>query len=315
MSAFLSFFKLIRWPNILFIALTQCLFYYCIAVPVTELVQHVSREQSILFYILCISSVLIAAAGYIINDYFDLNIDLVNKPDRMVVDRQISRRWAIFFHFVFSMTGILLGFYIGLQNGNWLIGLSNIFAVLLLWFYSTVYKKRLLTGNLLISLLTAWTIGVVYVHVAYYHSGDRFHQVPVELSQKFIRLTLLYASFAFIITLVREIVKDLEDMEGDRKYGCRTMPIIWGVDFSKIFAQVWLLILTVLLIIVLLYILQYRMWVPAVYNLFILILPSLLLLQRMRRSGTVADFARLSNWIKSLMLAGILSMVLFKFFG
>jgi len=315
MSNLLSFFRLIRWPNLLFITLTQCLFFYCVAVPVIAESAHPTRELNLLFYVLCASSVLIAAAGYIINDYFDLNIDLVNKPDRMVVDRMISRRWAILFHLILSMTGILMGFYIGLQNGNWLIGFSNIGAVLLLWFYSTYYKKRLLSGNLMISALTAWVVLVVYVHVSFHPSGDHFHQLSAQSAQKLLRLTFLYSAFAFIITLVREVVKDIEDIEGDRRYGCRTVPIVWGIDFAKIFAQTWFLILIVLLAGVFVYILQLKLWVPAFYNMLFVIVPSLYAYLLLRKSRLTSDYTRLSRLIKIVMLTGILSMMLYKYFG
>jgi 4-hydroxybenzoate polyprenyltransferase len=315
MSLLLSFFRLIRWPNLLFIALTQCLFFFCVAVPVTAESLHPTRELHLLFYVLCVSSVLIAAAGYIINDYFDLNIDLVNKPDRMVVDRKISRRWAIFLHLIFSMTGILMGFYIGLQNGNWLIGISNIVAVLVLWFYSTYYKKRLLSGNLMISALTAWVVLVVYIHVSFHLPGDGFHQPSPESSMKLLRLAFLYAAFAFIITLVREVVKDIEDIEGDRKYGCRTVPIVWGIDFAKIFAKTWLIILILLLTIVFVYILKMNMWIPAFYNLLLVMVPSSYAFLLLRKSQTTAQFAKISRLIKMVMLTGILSMILYKYFG
>lgn len=310
-----EFFKLIRWPNLLFIALTQFLFFYGLAEPVLFKNMHVPRELVLLFFVLCLSSVLIAAAGYIINDYFDLNIDLVNKPRRMVVDRSISRRWAIFFHLVFSMAGILMGFYIGLQNGNWFIGVSNMICVLVLWFYSTSFKKKLLVGNILISLLTAWVVLVVYFFIANQPYTNIYPFYAENAPQKLLRLALLYTAFAFIITLIREVVKDMEDIEGDRKYGCRTMPIVWGIEFSKVFSSIWMVILLALLLIVCFYVLQLKMWIPAIYNMLLILLPAAYCMYLLPNAATSGDFARLSSWIKAVILTGILSMLLFKFFG
>ena len=315
MNAIKDFLLLVRWKNLLFIALTQVLFFYGVAHQVLAGTQHITRELNILFWVLCISSVLIAAAGYIINDYFDLNIDLVNKPARMVVDKGISRRWAIFLHLVFSVAGILLGFYIGLENGNWLIGIANTACVFVLWFYSTSFKKRLLIGNILISVLTGWTVLVVYFFVVFHHPQNWFELIPVEMLQKFLRLAILYSSFAFIITLIREVVKDIEDVEGDRKYGCRTMPIVWGTDFSRIFAATWLVILLVLLLVVLFYILQFGMWIPAAYNLVMVVVPAFYCFYLLLKAKSTADYARLSSWIKAVIFTGILSMLLFKIFG
>jgi 4-hydroxybenzoate polyprenyltransferase len=314
MNSIVNFLKLVRWPNLLFIALTQILFFYCVVEPVLYGSAHMPRENSILFFILCASSVFIAAAGYVINDYFDLNIDLVNKPARMVIDKNISRRWAIFFHMFFSVTGILMGFYIALQNGNWVLGIANTICVFFLWFYSTTFKKNLLSGNIMISLLTAWVVFVVYL-LTIQNKANLFHLLNPGSPQKLLRLTILYASFAFIVTLIREVVKDIEDMEGDAKYGCRTMPIVWGVEFSKVFALTWLIILVVLLLIVLFYILQFGMWIPAAYNLLFIIIPAFYCIFLLMRAKQTADFAKLSKWIKAVIFTGILSMILFKFFA
>jgi 4-hydroxybenzoate polyprenyltransferase len=315
MQTLSGFFKLIRWPNLLFILLTQVLFFYGVAEPVLFEGGHMPREFRILFYLLCLASILIAAAGYIINDYFDINIDLVNKPSRLVVDKTVSRRWAIFFHMVFSMAGILISFYIGLQSNNWFIGFANTICVIVLWFYSTTFKKRLLSGNILISLLTAWTVLVVYFFAGNYMGGLFSMQVSASAAHKLLRLALLYTAFAFIITLIREVVKDVEDMEGDRKHGCRTMPIVWGVEFSKVFVSIWMVILLALLLTVLFYIIQFAMWVPALYIFLLIILPAAYALYLLMKSKTTVHFGKLSTWIKAVIFTGILSMILFKFFG
>src|SRR5439155_8333822 len=116
-----------------------------------------------LFYLLSLSSILIAAAGYIINDYFDLNIDRVNKPDKVVVDKIIKRRWTILWHWILSGLGVLLGAYVSWKLRNPIVGLATLGCVVLLWFYSTTFKRRLVIGNVIISLLTAWVILVLYV--------------------------------------------------------------------------------------------------------------------------------------------------------
>ena len=293
MQPLADFLRLVRWPNLLFIALTQILFFFGVAEPVLEGTDYLTRELYLLFWVLCASSVLIAAAGYIINDYFDLNIDLVNKPGRMVVDKSISRRWAIFLHLVFSVAGILLGFYIGLQNGNWFIGFANTIVVFVLWFYSTSFKKRLLIGNILISLLTGWTVLIVYFFLIFHRADILNHPLPADLIQKLLRLALLYTAFAFIITLIREVVKDIEDIEGDRRYGCRTMPIVWGTDFARFFAGTWQVFLLALLLVVLFYILQFQMWVPALYNLLLVVVPAAHCLRLLIRARATADYTRL----------------------
>lgn len=315
MKPLVQFLQLIRWPNLIFIVLTQFFFFFAIAEPVLSPVMFFTRESILLFYILCASSVLIAAAGYIINDYFDINIDIINKPDRLVVDNGISRRWAMFFHFIFSLTGILMGFYIGLENGNWFIGMAHTSVAILLWIYSTSFKKKAVVGNLLISLLTAWSLMVVYFYIVFNTELAEISTTHIEILQKLFRIVLLYAAFAFVITYVREIVKDMEDIEGDRKYGCRTMPIVWGIQVSKIVATITMIILLALMTLALLYILQYKMWVPAVYHIIFILIPSSYTFYLLQKANIGADFTIVSRWIKIVMLFGVVSMLLFRIFA
>ena len=160
-------------------------------------------------------------------------IDRVNKPDRVVVEKIIKRRWAIIWHWVLSGIGIGIGFYLSWKIRNIFIGPSKYGLCILLWFYSTTFKKKLLIGNILISLLTAWVIGVLYLAEFRLHRfvDPEFHGA---LSRIY-KFTVVYASFAFIISLVREVIKDMEDMEGDARYDCRTMPLVWGSECCKIF--------------------------------------------------------------------------------
>src|SRR5688572_3368171 len=159
MKLIAAFFKLIRWPNLFFIALTQFLFYFCVFKQL--LIQPGYQTENLLFYLLVAASVVIAAAGYIINDYFDLSIDAINKPSKIVVDKIVKRRWAIFWHLVLSAVGILISVYVSFRLGSWLITIANVCCVLLLWFYSTTFEKKVLSGNVIIAALTAWVIVVV----------------------------------------------------------------------------------------------------------------------------------------------------------
>lgn len=310
-----AFFQLIRWPNLFFIALTQFLFYFCILMPTLHNSRYIDYydAESLLpvrFYLLSLSSVLIAAAGYIINDYFDLNIDRVNKPDKLVVDKIIKRRWTIVWHWILSGLGVALGFYVSWKLHNWVVGLSNLGCVVLLWFYSTTFKRKLLIGNVIISLLTAWVILVLYISdfsFAIFRDPD-FHQ---RFSKAF-KFDILYAGFAFIISLIREVIKDIEDMEGDARYGCRTMPIVWGVNTAKVFAATWLVVLIGSLIIIQFYVLQYGWWPIVLYCIFFLILPLAWVIRGLYKAQSRADYHFLSNLIKAIMLMGILSMLLIE---
>ena len=309
-----AFFRMIRWTNLVFIALTQSLFYFCILIPSFFLAN--PQVENILnpgeFYLLSFSSVCIAAAGYIINDYFDLHIDRINKPDRVIVERIIKRRWAIIWHWILSGFGILIGFYLSWKIRNIFIGPSNLVCVALLWFYSTTFKKRLLLGNLLISFLTAWVIGVLYLAEFRIHRFvDPVYHGALSRIYKF---TVVYGSFAFVISLVREVVKDMEDMEGDLRYGCRTMPLVWGLNAAKFFCASWLTLLVAALIFIQFYVLQYRWWAIIVFTCLAVIYPILRALKKLSQAFEPRQFHQLSILIKSIMAMGILSMVLLKYY-
>ncbi len=304
MSLIAAFFKLVRWPNLIFIVLTQLLFYYCIYLPLYQ------SEKIYLLVWLVLASVFIAAAGYIINDYFDLNIDKINKPERNVLNTIINRRWAIVWHLLLSLMGIMatamaVGF------SKWYLIIANIVCVALLWLYSTSFKRQLLIGNIVISLLAAWTVLILF-----------FAQVPFneafnsknEITLKFFRLAFLYGGFAFIISLIREAIKDIEDREGDAQYGCKTLPIYAGARAAKIYISIWMVVLIASLFILQLYIMQFRWWFAIAYSIIFIIGPLCYLLNQLMKAQVVKDYSRLSSLTKTIMLTGILSMGFFRLY-
>lgn len=309
MKAIAAFFRLIRWPNLLFIVLTQMLFRYFILPFVYERnhpgYETIKLSQN-LFFLLIIASVCIAAAGYIINDYFDVNIDQVNKSSKVIIGTYIKRRYAILFHALLSITGLLLSMYIGYKIQNIYIPVFNFISIVVLWFYSTTFKKKLLIGNILISLLTAWVILVLTV------AEYRFRISPQDIVwQRLLKVSFVYAGFAFIISLVREVIKDMEDIEGDLKYKCKTMPIVWGVPVSKVFTGVWIVVLTGLIAALQIYVLQFGWWYSALYSLLTIMIPLVWVLRKLYEANTPQQFHKLSKMVKMIMLAGILSMIFF----
>ncbi len=309
MKVLSAFFKLVRWPNLLFIAFTQWLFRYFVLrfAYVNNPADYENLRLTLpLFYLLVFASVCIAAAGYIINDYFDVNIDLVNKPAKLVIDRYIKRRWAIVLHIIFSFTGFILSCYVGYKLGNLYIPFFNLLSVIALWFYSTTFKKKLLIGNVLISLLTAWVI--LILTVAEYNFTITRHDI---YWQRLVKLSFIYAGFAFIISLIREVIKDMEDMPGDVKYDCKTMPIVWGLQVSKVFVAVWIVVLAISIAAIQVYVIQLGWWLSALYSLVAIILPLLVVLRKLYFAQTQKDFHKLSTVVKLIMFTGILSMIFF----
>jgi 4-hydroxybenzoate polyprenyltransferase len=304
-----AFLKLVRLPNLFFIALSQALFQFCIYHPMYKGV--IPSNDLLHFIFLSLASLLIASAGYIINDYFDINIDEVNKPGRMVVDKVIHRRWAIAWHFMLNSAALILTILALPFLQKWYLILANMFCMALLWFYSTNFKKQLLVGNIVISLMTAWTILIIFFSKV--NLADAFGNGPVS-HYRFFRLAIIYAGFAFIISLVREAIKDMEDMPGDAKYGCRTMPIAWGVNATKVYVAVWLVVLIGMIIVIMLNMLQFKWWLPVAYSVTTIIFPLIVVLLQLKQSTTAGHYHRLSNITKLVMFTGILSMIFFYFY-
>ncbi|RPD51669.1 geranylgeranylglycerol-phosphate geranylgeranyltransferase [Paracnuella aquatica] len=298
-----AFLRLIRWPNLLFIILTQVLFYVSVYVPLFQTADWVQLA------LLVVASVFIAAAGYIINDYFDLNIDRINKPDKNVLNTGINRRWAIFWHLFLSVAGVFCTM-LATRFDKWYLVLANVACVLLLWFYSTTLKRKLLVGNIVISVLTAWTVLILF-----------FLKVPFsaafnsdETISKFFRVSFLYGGFAFIISLIREAVKDMEDMVGDERYGCRTLPIVAGTRATKVYVAVWSVVLIAALIVLQLYILQFGWYAAVAFCVVLVIYPLFKLFRQLFTAHSAAEYHQLSNLAKWVMFTGILTMIFFRIY-
>src|SRR3954468_23739848 len=232
----LAFLKLIRTQNLLIIAFTQYMVRWCLLYPLLSVHDYELQLSEFRFFLLVLSTVMIAAAGYIINDYFDVRIDKVNKPERLVIDKGIKRRVAMGAHTVINLLALGIALYVAWSIGSWRLALIHFLCAGGLWFYSTTFKRQFLIGNIVIAAFTALVplIVAVYELIPAYR---RYLPIQEDLSFRTIwNYVIALSFFAFITTLLREIIKDIEDMEGDKEYGCRTMPIVIGVKATKTIA-------------------------------------------------------------------------------
>jgi 4-hydroxybenzoate polyprenyltransferase len=269
-----SMLKLTRFGNLLIIAFAQAFTAGCL------IGIHTLNDWRLL--LLIASTVMIAAAGYIINDYYDVKIDYINKPERVIIGKGITRRYAILYHVLLSTLGILIG-----TICSWKIGVVNVMAVFLLWLYSNSLKRIAFVGNFSVALLTGLAILMVDF---LYHAVN-----PI---------IFIYSSFAFFMTLIREIIKDMEDLKGDNTFGCKTLPIVLGIRKTKMIIYVILSVFTVV-VIVLNY---FYTALPLSYYLLFLFVPLLFMVFWLVRADMKKDFSFLSTFCKVIMLLGILSM-------
>lgn len=275
-----SFFRLIRWPNLLIIVFTQYLAKIFLVGPAYYWKNHLQDFNQ---FILTLSTVTIAAAGYIINDYFDVKIDLVNKPNEVIIGRKIKRRWAIIIHQTLNLVGVFLGLLLSYK-----VFIVNLIAVTCLWFYAERFKRMAFVGNFIVATLT----GASLVVMAVYYPGNDL-------------LINIYAVFAFGITLIREVIKDMEDIPGDKKYGCRTLPIVWGIPKTKRF--VYLLIVSFVLIVLSI---GWQLHNNRVMLIFLLLgIPVTWLVFKLYRADRKSHYSSLSLYCKIITILGICSMM------
>jgi 4-hydroxybenzoate polyprenyltransferase len=270
----ISFLKVTRVWNLIILGLSQ---YF----TATMLISSDNLLDPRLF-LLVVSTCLIAAGGYIINDYYDIKIDLVNKPERVVIGHGITRRYALLFHTLLTISGIIIGAFL-----NWKIGAINFAAGFLLWWYSNDLKRQPFIGNFVVGLLTGASILMVD---SLYRSGNT--------------LIYIYASFAFFISLIREIIKDMEDLKGDNTFGCRTLPIVWGLRKTKFLIYLLIILFSGGVLLVNFFYVNLPLWYFGVC----LFIPLLWLLYQLVKADTKRDFAWLSNFCKMILLLGVLSM-------
>jgi 4-hydroxybenzoate polyprenyltransferase len=271
--------------------------------------EHVEPAMSDLnFALLVFSTILIAAAGYAINDYFDIRSDRINKPDKIIVGRLLSRRIAMLLHTIFNIIAIFLGIYISYKVGSFKLGAINIVISILLWLYSVKYKAYFLLGNIIVSFVTAMTIIVVWLFdmSALFSAGQM-----INTNKSLLEFYLWsYVLFAFMISLIREIIKDIEDIKGDKKCGCSTIPVVIGIPKTKII----LLCLVTISVVALSYI-SYLSIIQHLKILFwylniIVIIPFIYMGYIIYISKNKTDYNFISNVAKFIMLSGILSMTL-----
>jgi 4-hydroxybenzoate polyprenyltransferase len=300
-----AFFKLLRLNNLVIIVLTQFLFQYAVVYTMFHNETATAFLPHFLFAVLVIASVCIAAGGYIINDYFDVNIDLINKPQRTFIETTFSRRMAIKLHFVITFIGMVATGFVAYNINNWWLLAGNLLSVFLLIFYSISLKRQPLVGNFIVSILIAYTLCVlVFVQLHILHNEHEF--IP-----KFLRIAGAYIIFSFITTLAREAIKDLEDLEGDRKDGCKTLPIVYGVPVAKMYSAILLVGTLILLFAIGIYAYWlYNFW-PLIYIIIFVAAPCIYCIKILYQAKSKVHFALASRWLKIVMLMGILSMLFF----
>lgn len=238
MEALKDILRLVRWSNLLFLCALVWLMEKWVAVPIlNEAMYGEVLPWYIVLLIMC-AVVFIAAGGYVINDYFDVKIDRINRPDKVIVTRSISKPVAMRLSVCLSTIGIACGITSAILLRSMTTGVIMVIVPGLLWFYSSSYKRLFIIGNVTIALLAATTpLLVAFANVAQLrilHGSDP-DIMPFTPEHTLYAWLGGFALFAFMLTWIREIIKDMQDQMGDRELECHTLPVVWGEKWTKVF--------------------------------------------------------------------------------
>ncbi len=261
------------------------------------------------FFLLVFSIVLLAAGGYIINDIFDTQIDAINKPDKVIIDNSITEKKANLFYYIINGIASITGIYLGVKVGSLSLGLSFMVCIAIFYFYSLKYKRLFLWGNFVVAILAAFLLIIVWLFefFAIRKNGIVFTE-GLQAYWTITYFVLAYSLFAFIITLIREFIKDIEDLEGDSKWGCTTLPVVIGVDKTKKVAAI-LSFFAVLLIAFFQIKLKFlNLGYFAGILMIAVQVPFAYLGVKILTAKEKADFHFVSNLSKIIMVIGILTM-------
>ncbi len=294
----MKYLKLIRFQNLVAMALIQYLIRYSLLIPTYG-------EKVILgdaaFSLLVISILLIAAGGYVINDYFDIQVDTAN--DKVLVGRNIKRRVALILHAFFTFTGVVLGFYISYSVGYTILGVILPITAYTLWMYSLKFKRRLFIGNFIIAKLSSvFTIFLALFEIF----ANIYHHGTVRL----VAILCVYALFSFICSLMHEVIKDSKSFIGDKKFNIKTLATEWGIARTKYFLNGLSLSLVFMVILVSFY--EFSENLPALsYAAAAVISPLIVLNLWIYKAQELSDYNKIAKLNKFIIFTGILSLYFF----
>jgi 4-hydroxybenzoate polyprenyltransferase len=301
----LKYLKLVRWTNLLIVIATLCIIRWFILRPLLEYSGYPLLFSEWRFILLVLSAAFYTAAGYVINDYFDTQTDYLNRPERVIVGKEVARRQAMILHFALNIVAAALGIYISFYIGIPALAVICLLIPGILWFYSTTYKRQLIIGNLIVAILTA--LVPLAVFLSEMPLQIRMHGEIMLANHAFVNMVFYwiggFAFFAFILTLIREIVKDIEDFEGDAAFGRNSLPVVIGIPSTKII--LYALTLVTIFAILLLYTRFLNDILSLLYFIIFLIGPLGFIIYLVQKAKERKDYTQISRLVKVVMLAGL----------
>ncbi|MCK5824302.1 MAG: geranylgeranylglycerol-phosphate geranylgeranyltransferase [Ichthyobacteriaceae bacterium] len=298
----MKYLQLIRWKNLIILAYILYVIKYAF-INILDIPSALNNFQYALF---TLSIILITASGYVINDIEDVAIDKINKPEKLIISKYINDDLAFNVYFGINAIGLALGFYISYAINKVNFAFIFVLASILLYQYAINLKKVFIANNFIIAVLSGLSIFMV----ALFDIFPMLDSDNVILISQAFKIILIVSGFAFITTLIREIIKDAEDVVGDKKFGVKTLPIILGISTTKnIVFALTLIPISAILYFIFNFIIDQT--IPLTYLLIFVVLPLIYFEYKLVKAQNKKDFTELSTIIKAVMFTGISVILIF----
>lgn len=301
-------FQFVRFKNLIIVALTQCLLYFLLIIPSFRVHSITPSLDDFHFFLLVLTTMIIAASGYIVNDILDYEIDQFNKPDKVFIGNKITQSKAWFFYFGIMALGGFISIYLALYVKQFPLFFIYPIAVGLLWLYSKYFKKQVLIGNVVVSIFCAFVAGIVAF--AERAAIRNLTEINEEIGSKLVFLFWCYLTFAFLSTLFREIIKDIEDIKGDKNENCKTLPIVWGINNAKSVAFLIGFVLWISVIFFGLWLLRNEEIIGIIFSIIGILAPLGFALIKLKQAQSKNDFHKLSQLAKLTMISGLILLII-----
>lgn len=309
----MDYLRLIRYKNVIFVGVIQALMYWAVICPILEVFGLYSTTPVWVVWGSILSTMLIAGGGYVINDYFDVKIDRINRPDKLIVTKGIQKHEAMRLYQAITAVGLVMGVAVSVYMRSFTMGFVYVVVPGVLWFYSASYKRQLIIGNLIVAAASALVplmpliLEAKQLDTTY---GDLIKETPIL--RNLYATVCIFAMFAFLFTFIREIVKDLEDEPGDRELECHTIPVVWGDLAAKAIVTVLTALACVAMAWVVFGLVPFEGSATVRYYLFGLVAPCICFLIILWFGGCRA-YSNASTMLKFIMVVGVLYSLLYYY--
>ncbi len=309
MKTLTAYLKLFRIQNLLIMALLMYFVRYFLLAPVYGFEMMELQTDNFSFFLFVLGYLFLAAGGYAINDYYDIGIDEINRPEKTILRKDIPLSHGQYAYFIMTILGVIISLWAIFRINAPKLIFVLVIVTLLYWFYSTKYKRELIVGNVAVAFMAALCVGIVWL----YEFFASIYNGIIPLSHlKYITYTVFaYSAFAFVLTLIREIIKDMADTEGDKEFNCKTLPLVIGNKKTLIIVH-FLQLIMLIGIGFSSYFFYKNNYLYMLTFVAVLIVLMIYFSSKLMKAKERKDYIFLSDLLKIIFLAGIISIQLFS---